>query len=297
MSTPFFSIVIPAYNRASLLPSTLESIWKQSFSDFEVLLVNDGSTDKTGELLVSIQNEEPRLKIISQENTERGAARNNGWKNASGKYVVFFDSDDLMHPTYLQEMHKIIEATHPELVCGKIQFQDEKGGIKQHIDQKGLFGLYNYKLFLKGNPIACHFAVKNTIHAFKPFHEDRDLASMEDWIFLLQNTQSRYIYIHSDPLVTMRIHSEQSMKQDQTIAQRKLQALDYLERNVQLGSKEFKLLKGYAFENIGIHFVNSRYFKDAISMFWKSFKLKGPSIKMIYNFMRMGVVFMKNHSK
>jgi hypothetical protein len=72
---------------------------------------------------------------------------------------------------------------------------------------------------------------------------------------------------------------------------------NHIERNVQLGSKEFKLLKGYAFENIGIHFVNSRYFKDAISMFWKSFKLKGPSIKMIYNFMRMGVVFMKNHSK
>lgn len=297
MSTPFFSIVIPSYNRSVLLPSTLSSIWNQSFKDYEVIIVNDGSTDNTLEVLSGIQENELRLRIINQQNSERGKARNNGWKEAKGKFVVFFDSDDLMQPDYLEEMHNIIQFQKPEIVCGKIVFQTDNGHSKAHIDQKSLAGFYNVNLFLKGNPIACHFAVKNAFDEFNPFNEDRELASMEDWIFLLENTINRQIYIIDKPLVTMRIHSGQSMKQDRTIAERKHKAVAFIQEHVSLSPYEFRQLKGYAFENIGIHLVNSDDFKEAISMFWKSVKLKGPSFKMIYNCFRLGWLFMKNHSK
>src|SRR4051812_11846739 len=96
---PFFTIVIPVYNREDILHKTIESIIAQTFSDYEVIIVDDGSTDKSYE--VAKRYESGIIKIFTKENGERGAARNFGANKAGGRYVNFFDSDDLMRADHL----------------------------------------------------------------------------------------------------------------------------------------------------------------------------------------------------
>ena len=97
---PLFSVVIPAYNAGKYIPLTIESILRQTVQDFEIVVVNDGSTDDTLEVLRSIA--DPRLRIITQENGGECAARNRGIKEASGKYVAFLDADDAWRPNHLE---------------------------------------------------------------------------------------------------------------------------------------------------------------------------------------------------
>ena len=107
--TIYFSIVIPTYNRAGLIGLTLDSVMAQQDTDFEVLVVDDGSKDNTAEI-VQRYLVDSRLRYLPKENGERGAARNYGLARARGKYVLFLDSDDLLHANHLSTLRKAIEA-------------------------------------------------------------------------------------------------------------------------------------------------------------------------------------------
>ena len=106
-STPLFSIVIPAYNAQRFLPLTLESIFRQTVQDFEIVVVNDGSTDDTLEILRGIA--DSRLRIITQENGGECVARNRGIKEARGRYIAFLDADDAWRPNHLEIVFKYIQ--------------------------------------------------------------------------------------------------------------------------------------------------------------------------------------------
>ena len=100
-STPQISIIIPAYNVEKYIEETLRSIEKQTFSDFEVLVIDDGSDDGTFDIVKSIASQDRRIKIYTQDNSGQGKARNTGIDNAQGEYLTFVDSDDLVLPDYL----------------------------------------------------------------------------------------------------------------------------------------------------------------------------------------------------
>ena len=113
---PYFSVIIPTYNRLSLLRQTLKSVLAQQFADFEVIVVDDGSTDGTPELLSRYSN---RIKFWQQENQGTGAARNLGIKHASGRYAVFLDSDDMWFPWTLATYAQAIQNhDEPSFVTG-----------------------------------------------------------------------------------------------------------------------------------------------------------------------------------
>jgi glycosyltransferase involved in cell wall biosynthesis len=97
--TPSVSVVIASYNRADLLPETIESVLNQRFQDFELIVVDDGSTDNTREVL---ERYEPRVRYIYQENHGPSAARNLGVRNARGAWIAIQDSDDLATPEHLE---------------------------------------------------------------------------------------------------------------------------------------------------------------------------------------------------
>src|SRR5690242_12732553 len=90
-----FSVVIPTYNRMRFLPSALKSVWYQTYQDFEVIVIDDGSTDETQIYLSSIGS---KVRYIRQTNHGPGAARNIGVQAAIGDYIAFLDSDDLWFP-------------------------------------------------------------------------------------------------------------------------------------------------------------------------------------------------------
>ena len=111
---PFFSVIIPTFNRASLLRQALESVAQQTFRDFEILVVDDGSTDATPQVAESFG-----AQLLRQENRGPGAARNLGLQHASGHYIAFLDSDDQWLPWTLETYHRIIsEKNGPAFMSG-----------------------------------------------------------------------------------------------------------------------------------------------------------------------------------
>lgn len=114
---PYFSIVIPTYNRARLLDDCLASVLVQRFGDYEVVVVDDGSTDDTAAVLARYGE---RVSICRQPNRGPGAARNAGIRHARGRYVAFLDSDDVWFPWTLDVYARAIRETHdPAFVAGK----------------------------------------------------------------------------------------------------------------------------------------------------------------------------------
>src|SRR4051794_30742755 len=111
----FLTIVIPTYNRAHLIGNTLKSVLNQSCDDFEVIIIDDGSTDNTEETVHSYLSEKVRYHRI--QNSERGAARNRGTELAKGTYVNWFDSDDEMLPNHVERVKELCMQHHqPEVV-------------------------------------------------------------------------------------------------------------------------------------------------------------------------------------
>lgn len=121
---PTFSVIIPVYNRSSFLEATLESVWRQTFTDYEVIIVDDGSTDGTPAYLAELGD---RVTVISQENFGPGVARNNGAATAHGSYLAFLDSDDLWFPWTLQTVAELISRySQPSLISASlVAFRNE----------------------------------------------------------------------------------------------------------------------------------------------------------------------------
>ena len=101
------SILMPVYNAEKYLNETIDTIKNQSFSNWELIIVDDGSTDNSKEICTKLMNDDKRIKYILQENLGVSHTRNVALENAQGKYIVFVDSDDLIHEDYLKILIKI----------------------------------------------------------------------------------------------------------------------------------------------------------------------------------------------
>ncbi|MCL6494210.1 MAG: glycosyltransferase family 2 protein, partial [Ignavibacterium sp.] len=112
-----FSVIVPTFNRVNLTVQTIDSVLNQTFKNYELIVVNDGSTDNTAEVLESYGN---RIITINKENSGAEKSRNAGAEIAKGEYLCFFDSDDLMFPWTLEVYNKVIENQNfPPLVLGQ----------------------------------------------------------------------------------------------------------------------------------------------------------------------------------
>lgn len=109
MTQPFFSVIIPVFNRAHELNGAVRSILAQTFQDFEIVVVDDGSHDDPKAVVRTF--DDPRIRYIRQENGGGGAARNRGIDLARGQFVAFLDSDDSYLPHHLEAMHGLVEGT------------------------------------------------------------------------------------------------------------------------------------------------------------------------------------------
>lgn len=118
MSSPIVSVVIPTYNQADLLEETLASVFAQTFTDYEIVVVNDGSTDDTEQRLRKYGD---RLRVITQDNRGIGAARNRGLEEAQGRYVALLDHDDLWKPEKLAVQVEFMKS-HPECVGNSVPY-------------------------------------------------------------------------------------------------------------------------------------------------------------------------------
>ncbi len=123
MATPFFSVIVPVFNRASLLGATLRSVLVQSCQDFEIIVIDDGSSDNPRAVVESLN--DPRIRFIHQENQGGGTARNTGINAASGRFIAPLDSDDTFLPHHLESMKALLDGT--ENVVGYARILVDRG--------------------------------------------------------------------------------------------------------------------------------------------------------------------------
>lgn len=176
---PLFSILIPCYNGAKTLVETLDSVCAQTYRDFEVVAVNDGSTDSSLEILQSFSEELP-LQIISQENAGLGAARNTGILNSTGEYVAFLDADDIWLRSKLQRVRELITTSEPDLIC---HYEDMQiGGRSLGILRHGPYTNY-YDLLFKGNCLSPSAVCvrRELLLDVGLFSVEKEVHGCEDW--------------------------------------------------------------------------------------------------------------------
>lgn len=131
------SVIIPVYNSASFLERSVNSVINQTFANWELILVDDGSKDRSGQICDEFAQRDNRVCVIHQENAGAGAARNAGIEIAKGEYIIFVDSDDMIEPDYMELLSKHNE----DLVFIDVDRVDEQGKVlgKEYLSKyKGL---------------------------------------------------------------------------------------------------------------------------------------------------------------
>lgn len=177
MKKPKFSIIVPVYNTEKYVKRCLDSIKSQSFKDYEVIIVNDGSTDNSSDIISKYS-----YKVINQENQGLSMARNNGVKEASGEYLIFLDSDDYIEKDLLEEINNSL-SNNPDLVRYQIkEVFDNKDDINyEEIPFDNKNGVEAFKLITNYHFVenAWAYAIKREFYlkerfSFKKgtYHED-----------------------------------------------------------------------------------------------------------------------------
>ncbi|HZE73256.1 MAG TPA: glycosyltransferase family A protein [Pyrinomonadaceae bacterium] len=183
---PAFSVVIPTYNRAALILRTLESVWRQTYPHYEIIVVDNCSTDNTLEVLEPYVRAQ-RLRLIKHEtNRERAQSRNTGMAAATGDYLTFLDSDDLMYPTNLEDAANY-RSDHPESKCfhNLYEFVDDQGKL---VYRPRFPAVENQiKGIASGNFMSCiGDFIHRDIYTHHRFSTDPEIIGGEDWDFWLR---------------------------------------------------------------------------------------------------------------
>lgn len=206
MNQPFFSVIIPAYNRAYIIKKTIQSVLNQSFTNFEVIIVDDGSTDKTNEVVASIS--DARLKYVYQTNAERSAARNNGIRHAKGAFICFLDSDDWYEPQHLAILHAEIQKTENQVALfftHNYTFQNNK----QSKPEIPLLTKSAFEYLLQYPVIPARVCIHSSILLHHQFRED--IVIVEDQVLWVNIAYYFPVYQISEYTVVYHLHDDNSI--------------------------------------------------------------------------------------
>ncbi|MFH0789293.1 MAG: glycosyltransferase [Pseudomonadota bacterium] len=234
MPLPLVSVIIPTYNRASFLLEAVDSVFKQTCSDFELIVIDDGSIDGTAEAL---KKHHPRLIYHYQTNQGVSAARNQGLRMARGKWISFLDSDDLWLPKKLETQLHFFSQNPPAAICQTEEIWIRNGRRvnpqKKHRKFSGDIFTPSLKLCLV-SPSAVMIAgdLFNRVGRF-----DESLPACEDYDLWLRISSQFPIYLIENPLVIKQGgHPDQLSRTTPSLDRFRIQALVKLLSSKQLTS-------------------------------------------------------------
>ena len=209
---PRVSVVIPTYNRGELLCETIDSVLAQTYHDFEIIVVDDGSTDNTAQLLSRYQ-DDVRLVYRAHKNSGVAATRNYGIRLARGEFLAFLDSDDRWLPQKLERQVQFADA-HPEygLIATEISNFNKRGVVVETKNKAAAYRIKNGHVveeLLFGNWIQTStvLARRECVQAVGGFDEEVGQFG-EDWLTWMRIASRSPIYFLPEPLVEYRIHEE-----------------------------------------------------------------------------------------
>ena len=191
MKTPEISLIIPVYNCAKVLPNSLKCVQKQSFKDFEVILVNDGSTDLSGMYCDEMAQKDCRFRAIHKNNGGPSSARNIGLANSSGRWIVFMDADDEIGNDYLEQLHNnrcsngVAVAGFYENKNGKVSISVDFGHNDYSVSKGNFYDISKNKL-LYGHPSPIAKIFDGALIRKNKIHFNTNISLCEDLIFWME---------------------------------------------------------------------------------------------------------------
>lgn len=243
---PIISVILPVYNGEKTIIATIKSVLSQSFSDIELIAIDDGSQDSTLELIKNIS--DPRLKVFSYANAGQAVSRNRGLSLASGKYVSFIDADDLWTPDKLeQQLQALQNNSQAALAYSWTDYIDEEGNFLLSGNRINIQGNVYEKLlvtnFLENgsNPLI-HKYVLDEVGGF-----NAALTPAEDWDLWLR-IAARYSFVAvSSPQILYRVSANSASA---NILKMEAACLQVINNNFSQLSDSVKLLKKQSMANL-----------------------------------------------
>ena len=210
---PKVSIIIPTYNRLEFLKEAIQSVQRQTYRDYELIIVDDGSTDGTKAYLESLTNESevprprpsiyypPPLRYVFQKNRGVSSARNNGILSSKGEYICFLDSDDRWHKTKLEKQMQVLESAPTQVAC----YTDEKWILNgKHFNQHKKHRKSGGYIFAKALPL-CIISPSSIMLKRELINElglfDEKFVVCEDYEYWLRLTAKYPVYFIDEPLI------------------------------------------------------------------------------------------------
>src|SRR3972149_2135710 len=287
---PFkLSIVIPTYNSAPLLKNALQSVFNQTYQDFEVIVINNFSTDNTIDMVNSFNDE--RIKLINFNNEGViGKSRNVGIRESSGEWIAFLDSDDLWHPNKTRECIKAIKE-HPEAILFAHKMRNIKEGVIIGVNELGAIPKNMYEsLLFRGNRFATSSVVtkKSILEKVGGFSERPDFTGVEDYdLWLRLSKHGKFNFINS-VLGDYMIHDYNFSADIQKRADHTMKVLEShmkdqpsnkkIERKIR--ARKAEVLFGSGWNNLKIG-----NFSEARTWFYKGLSIHPLSAKLYLGFL------------
>ncbi|MBW4574226.1 MAG: glycosyltransferase [Aphanothece sp. CMT-3BRIN-NPC111] len=221
---PSVSVIITTYQRASLVTQAIKSVLAQSYKDYEIIVVNDGSTDNTAEVLNKFQD---KIKIIHQNNKGLSFARNIAIQNSQGQYIAFLDDDDVWLPTKLEKQIALLEANNKiGLIYSDMSYFDEKEIFPETTAKKRPLPLarISWMLFPYPNltPRPSSVVVRReTLDEIGLF--DESLTACEDYDLWLRISEKWLVYYLDEPLTMYRLSDTNMSKNKERVLINSLQ--------------------------------------------------------------------------
>jgi glycosyltransferase involved in cell wall biosynthesis len=211
IKNPIVSVIIPTYNRAHLIVRAIRSVLNQTYQDFEIIVIDDGSTDNTEEIIRGFKDKKVKYIKKYKENKGSSIARNIGIKVARGKYIAFLDSDDEWLPEKLDKQIKVLQSESPEVgvVYSNLCYMDENGKSMNKLRNPKKEGYIYEDLFGKN-----YVGTDSTLLIRKEcFHRvglfDDLLNTQQDWDMWIRIAKYYRFALIKVPLVKYRLHSNQ----------------------------------------------------------------------------------------
>ena len=200
------NLIIPTYNRASVLDRAIESALDQTYEHIEVIVVDDGSTDDTESVVGAFDDD--RLRYVYQENAGANAARNRGIRLASGRYVSFLDSDDELHPEHVERVVKTLEAADNDVVGAFTNARHlSKGSLVETMNVPGR--TVSFEDLRRENVIGGFSATTFERRVFEEIgYLDEELASSQDYDLYLRVTKRYRLEGIPEPLVDIHLDGD-----------------------------------------------------------------------------------------
>jgi glycosyltransferase involved in cell wall biosynthesis len=277
VTDPLVSVVIPAYNAARTLPETLDSVFAQTFGDYEIIVVDDGSTDETPELLAGYGE---KLQVVHKPNEGKpAAARNRGVAVARGEYVAFLDADDLWRPEKLARQIELMEANPGVGLCFTAAAIIDEHGAEVRINRcmpgarGAIYDLLSTRNIMVGSSVV---ARRRAIESAGGF--DEQLTSIENWDLWIRIAHDWEVDFVDEPLTAYRQHAG---NRSVNVELRRRNIFRILERHHDPADRSpaGRRRRRDAYFNayftvLGIGYFSRLEMGAARSAFWRAFRLK-----------------------